>query len=108
VFEHSHRYIASLTAAGGVEVWNLRAKEPEQIWSLSFNSVRQIESSRTENQFYLSMNSADDAEGPTDSLLLFQFSRAQNLVFTWKFKKPILGMIAIESTVVVVNTFKEI
>jgi hypothetical protein len=36
------------------------------------------------------MSSTDD--GPVDAILLFQFSRTQNVVYHWKFRQPILQM----------------
>ena len=48
-----------------------------------------------ENQFFVLMNAADKVvEGQTnaDSILMFQFSRPQNLVMYWKFIVPIAHM----------------
>ena len=57
-------------------------------WSLQFKSVSKIEANATiENQFFVLMSSSDESvESKQDSLLLFQFSRPQNLVKFWKFK----------------------
>lgn len=96
VFEKSHRYFAALTLSGGVEVWSakgssLEAHEAHQ-WDLNFKSVRDIEAnSSKENQFFVLMNAEDDAEGPCNSVLLFQFSRPQNLVMYWKFIVPLIA-----------------
>ena len=57
-------------------------------WGLQFNSVTKIEaSSSIENQFFVQMSSTDvSLDSKQDSLLLFQFSRPQNLIKFWKFK----------------------
>lgn len=48
-----------------------------------------------ENQFFVLMNAADkvqDGQANADSILMFQFSRPQNLVMYWKFIVPIARM----------------
>ena len=89
VVERSSRYLASLTEGGSVEVWRLKGADAKFEWELQFKSVTDIVSNTTiENQFFVQMSSLD-SEGSAakqDSLLLFQFSRPQNLVKFWKFK----------------------
>lgn len=86
----------------------MKAPTPHQIWGLNFKSVAQIEPSKTENQFYISMSSTDD--GPADSIILFQFSRTQNVVYHWKFRQPILQMhVMLDAGIlIVVNKLLEI
>jgi CRISPR/Cas system Type II protein with McrA/HNH and RuvC-like nuclease domain len=40
-----------------------------------------------ENQFFITL--ASDDKSATDSLMLFNFSRPQNLIMFWKFQIPI-------------------
>jgi len=56
------------------------------------------------------MSSSDDAEMKPDSILLFQFSRPQNLVCHWKFKKPVLTMHSMldQGILIVVNELFEL
>lgn len=84
VFEKSHRFFAALTTSGGVEVWSAKGSSEDSYechqWDLNFKSVADIEAnSLRENQFFVLMNSADKPGEPLDSLLMFQFSRPQNL-----------------------------
>ena len=57
-------------------------------WGLDFKSVSKIEANAAlENQFFVLMNSKDEGiQEKQDSLLLFQFSRPQNLIKFWRFK----------------------
>lgn len=57
-------------------------------WGLEFKSVSKIEANATiENQFFLLMSSVNESRtSKQDSVLLFQFSRPQNLVKFWRFK----------------------
>jgi hypothetical protein len=71
VFESSSRFLAALTTDRSVEVWNLKATEPSNVWNLNFKSVAQVQPSRTENQFYLTMSSSDSKMDQPDSVLLF-------------------------------------
>lgn len=91
VFEESMRYLASLTVNGGVEVWKVKGKEEKHWWDLNFKSIKDIiEYPCRENQFIITMNSADEHDGLTDSILLFQYSRPQNLIMYWKSQLPFL------------------
>ena len=90
MFEKSHRYFAALTDHGGVEVWSIKGSHEAHQWDLNFKSVSQIEvSCSRENQFFILMNSDDKPGEKLDSVLLFQFSRPQNLVNFWKLLQPI-------------------
>eukprot|EP00347_Sterkiella_histriomuscorum_P004204 403361349 len=91
VFESSNRFMASLTVNGGVEVWKTKGVYVKHQWDLDFKSVKDIQNnSQKENQFILAMNSADNAEALSDSILMFQYSRPQNLVMYWKSQLPFL------------------
>lgn len=94
-FEASYRYIAALTSKGSVTVWKMKGLEPTYQWDLKFESVTDIVvNSATENQFFVLMN-ANDAQGKSqqNSVLLFQFSRPQNLIMFWRFKTPITAIV---------------
>ena len=117
VFEKSHRYFAALTVGGGVEVWSAKGTAADSFeshqWDLNFKSVKDIAAnSARENQFFVLMHSEDDASAPSNSLLVFQFSRPQNLIMFWKFIVPILQfhflMINGLPTVLLVNKNKEV
>lgn len=105
VFEASFRYMAALKPTGAVSVWKLKGEEPTHQWDLKFNSVTNIvANSDVENQFFVMMSS-DDKPDAQNSVLLFQFSRPQNLIMYWKFKTPItrIHFIAALSCLLVVN-----
>ena len=74
--------------------------------------MTQIEAnSVTENQFFILMNSEDQSlEAKQDSLLLFQFSRNQNLIKFWKFAfqvKKILFFDTDPATLLIINETNE-
>jgi hypothetical protein len=92
VFEKSNRYLAGLTEVGGVEVWSIKGAHETHHWDLNFNSVGNIEVPNKENQFFILMNSEDKIGEPQETILLFQFSRPQNLVQFWKLLLPIKCM----------------
>jgi hypothetical protein len=78
-----------------VEVWSAKGTSADSFeahqWDLNFKSVKDIQANTArENQFFILMNSEDKLEEPANSLLLFQFSRPQNLVMFWKFIVPIV------------------
>lgn len=83
VFDKSNRFFAALDkSAGQVRVYSV--KSGEEIWSLNFASVSNIEAdSECENQFVIAVNSLDDPAKEPDSLLLFQFSQ-KSMVKFWK------------------------
>jgi hypothetical protein len=88
------RYLASFTSEGGVEVWKVKGAEEKHWWDLSFKSVSDlINNPSKENQFILTMNSEDKASEPSDSILLFQYSRPQNLMMYWKSQLPFLRVV---------------
>lgn len=96
VFEKSHRYFAALGLNGGVEVWSIKGSSAESHeahqWDLNFKSVKDIQvNSATENQFFILMNSEDktDSTAKLDTVLMFQFSRPQNMIMYWKFIVPL-------------------
>jgi hypothetical protein len=92
VFEASYRYLAALKPTGSVSVWKMKGEEPSHQWDLNFHSVTKIVSNPlVENQFFVMMSSDDKAD-TQNSVLLFQFSRPQNLIMYWKFKTPITGI----------------
>jgi hypothetical protein len=66
-----------------------------------------IEPSKTENQFYIAMAASDETGDQADSILLFQFSRAQNLIFHWKFRVPVVAIhsMADSGILIVVNKY---
>ena len=112
IFESSSRYLASLTDKGQVEVWRLKGIDAKYEWGLEFNSVTKIEANKTiENQFFVLMSSTDESvQSKQDSLLLFQFSRPQNLIKYWKFKIEISSirfMDADPAVLLVVNKNQE-
>ena len=86
--------MASLSKSGQVEVWRLKGMDAKYEWSLNFNSVTKIEANTTiENQFFVRMSSEDvSTSSKQDSILLFQFSRPQNLIKFWKFKTEVTHM----------------
>lgn len=100
MFETSFRYLASLSEAGSVEVWKVKGKAESFQWNLKFKSAATILNNPTrENQFIISMNSKDDQEQGLDSILLFQYSRPQNLIMYWKSQLPFLTTIFCEQDV---------
>jgi WD40 repeat protein len=93
VFESSMRYLASLTVEGSVEVWKIKGAQEKYWWDLSFKSVKDIiNNPGKENQFIISMNSDDKQDAESDSILLFQYSRPQNLIMFWKSQLPFLKL----------------
>jgi hypothetical protein len=66
-----------------------------------------IEPSKTENQFYIAMAASDETGDQADSILLFQFSRTQNLIFHWKFRVPVVAIhsMADSGILIVVNKY---
>ena len=93
VFESSMRYLASLTAEGSAEVWKIKGAQEKYWWDLSFRSVKDIiNNPDKENQFIISMNSEDTKDADSDSILLFQYSRPQNLIMYWKSQLPFLKL----------------
>ena len=93
IFESSMRYLASLSIEGSVEVWKIKGPQEKYWWDLSFKSVRDIiNNPGKENQFIISMNSEDKMDGENDSILLFQYSRPQNLIMYWKSQLPFLKL----------------
>jgi hypothetical protein len=91
VFESSMRYLASLSPEGSVEVWKIKGEEERHQWDLQFKSVTDLVNNPSkENQFIISMSSTDVQSSPTDSILLFQYSRPQNLIMYWKSQLPFL------------------
>lgn len=100
VFESSFRYLASLTEAGSVELWKVKGKSEAYQWSLNFKSAASLINNPTrENQFIITMNSKDDSSLGLDSVLLFQYSRPQNLVMYWKSQLPFLNIVFCEQDV---------
>lgn len=97
-FEASYRYIVALTQKGSVSVWKMKGQEPSHQWDLNFKSVSDIVvNTSIENQFFILMNSEDDkVDGPKNSVLLFQFSRPQNLIMFWRFKTPLTAIVYTE------------
>jgi hypothetical protein len=94
VFESSMRYLASLTVEGSVEVWKIKGAQEKYWWDLSFKSVKDIiNNPGKENQFIISMNSDDKQDAESDSILLFQYSRPQNLIMFWKSQLPFLKLL---------------
>ena len=90
------RFLASLTEEGGVEVWKIKGKQENHAWDLAFNSVRDIfNNPDKENQFIISMNSNDEA-GLSNTVLLFQYSRPQNLIMYWKSQLPFVKFLYCE------------
>jgi hypothetical protein len=90
IFEASFRYLAALKTNGSVSVWKMKGTDPSHQWDLDFKSVADIvANSAVENQFFLLMAADDHPTSDKTSVLLFQFSRPQNLVMYWKFKTPI-------------------
>jgi hypothetical protein len=70
------RFLASLTHDGGVEVWKVKGEQEQHQWDLNFKSITNlINNPCKENQFIITMSSTDEADAPTDSILLFQYSR---------------------------------
>jgi WD40 repeat protein len=95
IFESSKRYIASLSVSGSVEVWSVKNEKHE--WDLSFNSVSNILNNPSkENQFVITMNSADAKDAKPDSIILFQYSRPQNVIMYWKSQLPFLNVVYCE------------
>ncbi|CDW77145.1 u3 snornp-associated protein nan1 [Stylonychia lemnae] len=95
VFESSHRFLASLSVNGGVEVWKTKGEREKHWWDLNFASVSDISNNnQKENQFMISMNSEDDSQQMSNSILLFQYSRPQNLVMYWKSQLPFIKFLA--------------
>ena len=87
------RYLASLTVEGSVEVWKIKGTQEKYWWDLSFKSVKDIiNNPGKENQFIISMNSEDKQDAENDSILLFQYSRPQNLIMFWKSQLPFLKL----------------
>jgi len=81
--------MASLSETGGVEVWKIKGAHEKHEWNLGFSSVKDlINNPAKENQFLITMNSADQSDQPANSVLLFQYSRPQNLVMYWKTQVP--------------------
>jgi hypothetical protein len=81
--------MASLSETGGIEVWKIKGAHEKHEWNLGFNSVKDLINNPTkENQFLITMNSTDQSDQPTNSVLLFQYSRPQNLVMYWKTQVP--------------------
>lgn len=109
VFEASSRYFAGITDEGSVSVWGMKQGNPYEEWTLNFRSVSMLQASKTENQFLIGMNSQDEHGKDVDSILLFQFSRAQNLIFHWTFKVPLTAITSFSSSnrLVVINKFGE-
>lgn len=100
VFEKSHRYLAALTIKGGVEVWSVRGAHEAHQWDLNFKSVSDIQANTVrENQFFVLMNSEDNQGSSLDSVLLFQFSRPQNLVNFWKLLIPVTKMVFVSKRI---------
>ena len=56
------------------------------------------------------MAASDEHGAPADSILLFQFSRPQNLVYHWKFRVPLLKMHSMLDCgiLIVINKFCEL
>ena len=72
----------------GVTVY--KSRQMLKFWTLNFKSVKQlVANTSTENQFFVLMSSVDEVDSAPDSLLLFQFSRPQNMISFWKFGTPI-------------------
>jgi hypothetical protein len=98
-FEASYRYLVSKRKSGSISVWKLTGEEANHFWDLNFNSVSDIvTNSQVENQFFVMMSSTDKVDqdqtkADQDSVLLFQFSRPQNLIMYWKFKVPLKSMV---------------
>lgn len=43
IFENSHRYLASLSESGSVEVWSIKGEFECHQWDLNFKSIADIQ-----------------------------------------------------------------